>query len=90
MDSSVVVTLREFLLGRTQRVRELWQLWKEVRVATRKCSWSTAVPRVRKCSRNIESTIRLFADGCIIYRNILNNNDMGKLQIDLNRLGEWA
>jgi hypothetical protein len=29
-----------------------------------------------------------FTDGCIIYRKILNNNDMGNLQIDLNRLGE--
>jgi hypothetical protein len=34
--------------------------------------------------------IRLFADECIIYRKILNNNGMENLQIDLNRLGEWA
>jgi hypothetical protein len=33
--------------------------------------------------RNTESTIRLSTDDCIIYRNILNNNDM-----DLNRLGK--
>jgi hypothetical protein len=38
--------------------------------------------------RNIESTIRLFADGCIIYRKIINNKDMENLQIDLNWLGE--
>jgi hypothetical protein len=40
--------------------------------------------------RNTESTIRLFADDCIIYRKIVNNKDIEKLQIDLNRLGEWA
>jgi len=38
----------------------------------------------------MESTIRLFADDCVIYRKIINNADMGKLQKDLDRLGEWA
>jgi hypothetical protein len=40
--------------------------------------------------RNIESCIKVFADDCIIYREIKNNKDMEKLQIDLNRLGEWV
>jgi hypothetical protein len=40
--------------------------------------------------RNIESTIRLFADDCIIYRKIMNDSDTEKLQIDLDRLGGWA
>jgi hypothetical protein len=40
--------------------------------------------------RNIESTIRYFADDCIIYRKIINNKDMEKLQIYLNRLWKWA
>jgi hypothetical protein len=35
---------------------------------------------------NTESTIRLFADDCII----LNSNNVETLQIHLNRLGEWA
>ena len=38
----------------------------------------------------MESTIRLFADDCVIYKKIINNEDMDKLQKDLNRLGEWA
>jgi hypothetical protein len=38
--------------------------------------------------RNIDSCIRLFTDGCIIYRKIINNKDMENLQIDLNRLEE--
>ena len=39
---------------------------------------------------NIDSTIRLFADDCIIYRKIVNNTDVEGLQKDLDTLGEWA
>jgi hypothetical protein len=39
---------------------------------------------------NIYSTIRLFADDCIIYREVKNNDDMENLQTDFNRLGKWA
>ena len=40
--------------------------------------------------RNLESTIKLFADDCIIYRKIMNNIYIDMLQIDLDRLGDWA
>jgi hypothetical protein len=40
--------------------------------------------------RNIESTIRLFADDCVIYREVKNNNDKENLQTELNRLGKWV
>jgi hypothetical protein len=40
--------------------------------------------------RNIESKIRLFADDCTIYRTIVNNYNVGKLQTDLDKLGDWA
>ena len=39
--------------------------------------------------RNTESTIRLFADDCVIYRKIINKEDR-KVEKDLDRLGEWA
>ena len=38
--------------------------------------------------RNLESTIKLFADDCLIYRKIMNNSYTDMLQIDLDRLGE--
>ena len=38
----------------------------------------------------MESTIRLFADDCVIYRKIMKTEDMDILQKDLDRLGEWA
>jgi len=36
------------------------------------------------------STIRLFADDCVIYKKIMSNEDIEKLQKDLDRLREWA
>ena len=38
--------------------------------------------------RNMEPTIRLFADACVIYRKIINSEDMDKLQKDLDRRGD--
>jgi len=40
--------------------------------------------------RNTEPNIRLFADDCIIYRKITDSNDIDKLKMDLNGLGELA
>ena len=40
--------------------------------------------------RNMESTITLFADDCVIYRKIIKSKDTDKLQKDLDRLREWA
>jgi hypothetical protein len=40
--------------------------------------------------RNIDTCIRLFTDGCIIYRKITNRNDIEELQKDLDTLGNWA
>jgi len=36
------------------------------------------------------STIRLLADGCLIYRDTVNSDDGRKLQIDMGRLEEWV
>jgi len=38
--------------------------------------------------RNAESTISLFADDYVIYGKIINNENVDKLQKDLNMLGE--
>jgi hypothetical protein len=92
VDSRVVTWIRGFLLGRTQRVRVGGQLSEEVRVTSGVPQWSVLGPLlflayVNDIWRNTE---RLFADDCIIYRKIVNNKDVGKLQRDLNRLWEWA
>ena len=95
MDSRVAVWIREFLICRTQRVRVGGQPCAGVRV-------TSGVPRgsvlglllflayVNDIWRNMESTIRLFADDCVICRKTINNADMEKLQKTLDRLGDWV
>jgi hypothetical protein len=95
MDSRVVVWIREFLLGRTQRVRVEGQLSEEVSVTSGVPQGSVLGPLlflayVNDIWRNIDSTIRIFADDCVIHRKIISNEDMEKLQKDVDRLGEWA
>ena len=78
-----MVWIREFLLGRTQRVRVRGQLSAEVRVTSDVPQGSVLGPLlflayVNDIWRNVESTIRLFADDCVIYGKIINNADMEK------------
>ena len=87
-----MVWIREFLLDRTQSVRVGGQLSAEVRVTSGVPQGSVLGPLlflayVNDIWRNMESTIRLSADDCVIYRKIINNADMEKLQKDLYRLG---
>jgi hypothetical protein len=84
VDSRVVVWIRAFLLGRTQRVRVGGQLSAEVRVTSGVPQGSVLGPLlflayVNDIWRNMESTIRLFADNCVMYRKIINNADMEKV-----------
>ena len=41
------------------------------------------------CS-NISSRFKLFADDCVIYRTIENDEDYFKLQLDLDRVSNWC
>ena len=71
VESNVVVWVREFLLGRTQRVRVGGQLSEEVSVTSGVPQGSVLGPLlflayVNDIWRNIVSTIRLFADDCFI------------------------
>ena len=87
-----MVCIREFLLGHTQGVRVGRQLSAEVRVTSGVPQGSALGPLlflayVNDIWRNMESTIRLFAGDCLIYRKIIINADMEKLQKNLERLG---
>jgi len=76
VDSSVVAWVREFLLGRTQRVREGGQLSEEVIVISGVPQGNVLgsllfLAHVNDIWRNTVSTIRLFADDCVIYKKKL-------------------
>ena len=45
---------------------------------------------INDISSDIESEIRLFADDCVCYREIKDEEDPVKLQRDIDRLGSWA
>jgi hypothetical protein len=80
LDPRVVVWIRKFLLGRTQRVRVGGRLSEEVRLSSGVPQGSVLGPLlflayVNDISRNIESTIILFANDCVIYRTITNKGD---------------
>jgi hypothetical protein len=90
--SRVVVWIREFQLGRKHRVRVGWHLSEEVIVRSSVPQRSVLSPLlflayVNYIPRNIESTIRLFTDDCVIYRKIINKKDIEKLQKVLDRMG---
>ena len=95
VDLKVVVRVKGFLLGCSQRVGVDGQIPEEARVNSGVLRSSVLGPllflaHINGIWRNTESNIRLFADDCIIYRKITDNSDIDKLQTDLNRLGEWA
>ena len=73
--------IREFLLGRMQRVRVRGELSEEVRVTSGVPQGSILgslllLAYVNDIGQNIKSTIRLFADDCVIYRKITKDEDM--------------
>ena len=81
VDARVVVWIREFLIGRTQRVRVRGELSEKVRVTSGVPQGSILgslllLAYVNDIGQNIKSTIRLFADDCVIYRKITKDEDM--------------
>jgi hypothetical protein len=73
VDSRIVEWRREFLRGRTHRVNVGGEISEEVRVTCGVTQGSVLGPLlflvyVNDIWRNIESTIRLFTDDCVIYK----------------------
>ena len=70
------------------------QLSKEVKVTSGVLQGSVLGPLlflmyVNDVWRNVDWSIRLFADSCVIYRKIANKNDTEKLRKDVDTMGEW-
>ena len=87
--------IRAFLTSRTQRVMVDGELSESVSV-------DSGVPQgtvlglllfllhINDLPQNVSSTVRLFADDCLIYRPIKNQQDPIALQQDLCSLDNWA
>ena len=95
VDFSIVIGEKEFLVGRSLRLRLYGQLTEEDRGNSRVPLGYVFGPLlflayINDVWRNISSNIRLFADGCVICRKIMDSSGIDKLQTDLNRLWEWA
>jgi hypothetical protein len=81
VDSRVVMWVREFLLGHSQKVRVGGQLSEVVRVMSvvphrKELGPHLLLAYVNDIWRNTESTVRLFADDCIIHRKIMDGRDI--------------
>jgi hypothetical protein len=94
VDLRIVVWVRKFLVGHTERVR-VHQFSNEVRVTSGVWQGSVLGPLlflayINDIWMNTDKTIRFFADDCIIYSKNVNDTDAERLQMDLDTLGEWA
>jgi Reverse transcriptase (RNA-dependent DNA polymerase) len=93
-DKAVVNIINEFLSNREQRVRLDGETSDEVKVTSGVPQGSVLGPLlfiiyINDIVTNVKSRIRLFADDCVIYREVSDETDEEILQEDLARIGEW-
>jgi hypothetical protein len=95
IQSSTLRWIQSFLTNRRQRVIINGSLssWKPV---------TSGVPQgtvlgpllfllyINDITKGINSEIRLFADDCILYRQIVSDTDTVKLQEDISKLHSWS
>ena len=83
------------LSGRSQRVVVDGEYSDPIAVISGVLQGSEIGPLLFLCyindiSRNLTSTIRLYADDTLIYRTICNEQDVIALQNDLNTIIRWS
>ena len=92
---STVKWIADFLNNRTQQVVVDGQFSTEVEVTSGVPQGSVLGPLLFLIFINDfpdyikNSTVRLFADDCVLYKSITSPEDSVKLQEDLNHLQEW-
>ena len=87
--------LSNFLTQRRMRVVLEGESSEEVRVESGVPQGTVLGPLLFLCHINdlpdsVKSTVRLFADDCLLYREIRSFQDHLTLQADLNNLEKWA
>ena len=86
--------IESFLKGQTQRVVVEGESSAEARVKSGVPQGSVLGPLlflifINDLAENTTSTVRLFANDCVMYRPIRHANDCEALQENLNKLHDW-
>ena len=92
--TSLYKWIESFLKGQTQRVVVEGESSAEARVKSGVPQGSVLGPLlflifINDLAENTTSSVRLFADDCVMYRPIRHANDCEALQEDLNKLHDW-
>jgi hypothetical protein len=92
--STTAKWIKSFLTGRTQRVLVEGQSSATVPVTSGVPQGSVLGPLlfliyINDLPECVQSSTRLFADDCILYRQIRSRSDQEQLQKDLDALAEW-
>ena len=87
--------LTNFLTKRKLRVTLEGESSQQVKVDSGVPQGTVLGPILLLCHINdlpdaVKSSVRLFADDCLLYREINSQNDHNKLQKDLENLEKWA
>lgn len=95
IDCRIVKWIDEWLSGRTQRVRIGGTYSTELGVTSGVPQGSVLGPLlflvfINDISQNLTCSIRLFADDCILYQEIVNSYDYQNLQDNIRKIEEWV
>jgi len=95
VDGSLNSWLKDFLTSRSMQVVVDGEKSESVHVASGVPQGTVLGPILFLCHINdlpdsVKSTVRLFADDCLLYRRIRNMADHARLQKDLAELEKWA
>lgn len=95
IDRRVLSWIKEFLTGRSQKVKVGNEYSDEIAVTSGVPQGSVIGPLlflalINDLPNGIQSDCRLFADDCVVYRKIHCSEDNVVLQDDLNLILKWA
>lgn len=95
LDYNTTRWIGEFITNRTQSVKLNNYISHPIPVTSGVPQGSVLGPLlfliyINDIETGITSSIRLFADDCVIYRQITNSTDVSALQSDLTQLSKWC
>lgn len=95
IDPNVLNWIQNYLEGREQRVVLNGTISTSTRVTSGVPQGSVLGPLlfliyINDITENIQSHIKLFADDCVLYREINTSDDLAMLQTDINILSSWC